>query len=368
MKKLFFVFSVATLLLFFSVTAFSEGDDYYSQIIDEITDEIPQESKSLLEKAGLDKFTAEEIKNIEFNDIADLLLSIFKDGLKEPLETLTLLLGIIILTSLCSCYITDSNISAIFKAITVIIISLLIFQDLMNCIARASTSLQSVCTLMKTLVPIIAAIASFSGTPTLAVSYNAITVYVAEIIAAVCSDFLTPVLMNFSVLSVCLTFNPIVKGNAIMATIKKCVNMILGFCSSVFTGISGIKNLLSSGIDKVSVKGVQFILGTSVPVVGGALSEGLSSILAAVSLMKSTVGIVGIILIIIVVIPITCELVLWSLVLSFSSYVCDVFSQSKTSNIIQALKFTVSMLLSVVLFCAYIFIVSTGMVILMGNK
>ncbi len=368
MKKILTLIIFIFLIFALNITIFAEENDYYSQSIDEILDETNEETKSLLEKLGLNEFTAEELSRISFKDITDLLLGIFKGSLAEPIKTLIRLTGIIFLFSVCCCYITNDNIKLLFESITIIYISLLIFSDLMNCIAKSSTALESVSILMKTLVPIIAAIAAFSGSPGLAVSYNAITVYAAEIITAICSDFLTPVLMMFAVFSVCLSFAPNAKGENILSAIKKCFNMLLGFCSAIFAGIAGIKNLLSSGADKVSVKGVQFLLGSSVPVVGGALSEGLSSVIAAISLMKSTVGVVGIIIITVTILPVVCELILWLLALSLASYICGLFSHTKAENVLNSLKFVVSTLQSVILFCAYIFIVSTGMVILMGSK
>ncbi|MBQ8209740.1 MAG: hypothetical protein IJZ35_04065 [Clostridia bacterium] len=367
MKNITILACIILTFLIFSPSAYAE-DAYYSQVIEDVLDWADDETESILGQLGLEQFTAEELSNISLSDISNLLFGIFKGSLKKPLHTLTTLTGLIIAFSVCSCYIQNSSLLMIFEGISVIFCSLTVLSDLMNSISDAVISLTSLSDLMKILVPVIAAIASFSGSPKLAVSYNAVTVYAAEIVSAVCTDFLTPVLMMFTVIAVCLTFNPTVKGDSILSAVKKGVNMILGFCSAIFTGISGIKNLLSSGADKISVKGVQFILGSSVPVVGGALSEGLSSIIAAVSLMKSTLGVVGIIITIVVVLPAACELILWSLSLSLASYVCSIFAQPKTESVIQAFKFSVSMMLSLILFCAYIFIVSTGMVILMGSK
>lgn len=367
MKRLLFIVILTLILFTVSFTAFAEND-YKTQAVDEILDNVNEETKTLLEKLGLNEFTAEELNNISLEDIGELLLGIFKGSLTEPIKTFITLIGIILLFAVCNCYITNNSIKTLFECISVIFISLIIFSGLMNCISKSSTALESVSILIKTLIPIIAAIASFSGNPALAVSYNAITVYAAEIITAVCSEFLTPLLMIFSVLAVCMTFSPSIKGDSVLSAIKKCFTVILGLCSALFTGIAGIKNLLSSGADKVSVKGIQFILGTSVPVVGGALSEGLSSVLATVSLMKNTIGVTGIIIITVTILPVICELILWSLILSFSSYICAVFSQQNASNVLGSLKFVITTLQSVILFCAYIFIVSTGMVILMGSK
>lgn len=364
-------FSIITIviMLFFSiqVTAYSE-DDIYEQSIDDIIESTDNETVKLLESLGLESFSAEELADITVSDILNLLLGIFKGKLKIPVKILTSLTGIIIIYSSISCFLSNHNLNVIFDSIAVVVCSLMIFSELMNCISDSVTALKSLCTLMKTLIPAIAVIATLSGSPALAVSFNAVTVYAAEIIGALCADFLTPLLMIFSVISVCITFNPVLKSDILLSGFKKIVNVVLGLSASVFTGISGIKNLLSSGTDKISVKGIQFVLGSSVPVVGGALSDGLSSVIAAISLMRSTIGIAGIIIITVTVLPAVCQLVLWQIAFSVILYVSDIFSAQRINCVVQSLRFTISMMLSVILFCAYLFIVSIGMVILLGSR
>ena len=368
MKKIFFISLLIILVFQISTTVYAQENAFYSDSINEILDQIPKDSKTILDELGLNDYTFDELNNVTIDDIWKMITSVFNGCLKTPTETLILLFGIIIISAVCLCYISNNNMQILFESITVIVISLTVFSVLMSCIERAVTALNSVCTIMKVLVPIISAISSFSGNPALSVSYNAITVYASEILGAVCSDFLTPVLMNFTVLSVCIIFNPAIKGENILSAIKKVINMLLGLCASVFTGISGIKSLLSSGADKISVKGIQFLLGSSVPVVGGALSDGLSSVLATINLMKSSLGVTGIIILLILVLPVICELTLWSFVMSVSSYICNIFSQNKTESVLSSFKFVITMLISIILFCVYIFTVSTGMVILMGSK
>ena len=366
----YILFSTLAVVFIFtsSIIVSANENDFYTESINDILEQTPEESKKILEQLGLSDCTFDELNNISLDDIWELLISIFKGSLNKPFKLLLLLVEISIISSVCSAYLSNSKTQLLFDSITVVIIALIVFSNIKECIIRASASLVSICTLMKVLIPTITAIASFSGNPALAVSYNAITVYTSEIIGTVCTDFLSPILINFAMLSVCLTFNSFVKGENILTVIKKAVNMILGFCASVFTGIAGIKNLLSSGADKISVKGIQFLLGSSVPVVGGALSDGLSSVLATVSLLKSTVGAIGVILTIVTVLPTICELVLWTFSLSSASYICGILSLSKAESILLSLKFVITILISIILFCTYIFIISTGMVILMGSN
>ena len=94
MKKILTLIIFILLIFALNITIFAEENDYYSQSIDEILDETNEETKSLLEKLGLNEFTAEKLGSISFKDITELLIGIFKGSLAEPiapsLESLSL--------------------------------------------------------------------------------------------------------------------------------------------------------------------------------------------------------------------------------------------------------------------------------------
>lgn len=368
MKKILIIIISALMIFFFSITVLAQ-EDFLENSLDSVLSGIDDDTKALLEEFGLSNYSYEELYSISVSDIADLIFSIFKGCLKEPLECAIAVVSVSLICSAGSLCINKNNgITQYFEMISVIFISLLIFLKVTACISRTVTSVESLGVLMKLLVPVLAVLASVSGSPTLAISYNAMTVYIAEIITAVCRDFLTPLLITFSCVSVCLSVNSVIKSDSVLNMLKKCINMLLGLAGTIFTGVITMKDILAVGADKVSVKGIKFLIGSSVPVVGNALSEGLSSIIASVSLMKSTVGIIGVIIIIVIVLPVVCELLVWNFSLSFAGYCCEIFLQNKASSLLSSFRFTVSMLLSVLLFTTYILIVSTGMIILMGNK
>ena len=368
MKKIYIVLLIFVIIQLLGMSCFSY-DDYFENSMNIVIDSVDEETEQMLSKIGFDDYSFEELYQIDFSDIADLLLSIFKGSLKIPFSSSVTVAGISLMCFTGQNF-TGKNktISVFLETVSLIFISLFIYSSISGLINRAVTSVLSVGTMMKVLVPVLAAVVTFSGNPSLALSYNAVTLYVSEIITAVSRDFLIPFLLIFVALSGCLAFNGLVRGELITNTVKRIVNTILGLAGTVFTGFITVKDVLACGIDKVSVKGIKFLIGSSVPVVGSALSEGLSSVIASVSLMKNTFGIIGIIILIIIVLPVVSELICWILSMYFCEYICEIFEQKKNVAMLSSLRFSFSLILSVILFTVYILIVSTGLVILMGSK
>ena len=356
------------MLFSFSLVATAEtvyDDVFYDHYDIKLSDDVTEVLKSL----GFEDFSAEELSEINLSDTFQSIINVFKGSIKKPMSVMCSLLGLIIVCAVTCCFIQNNKaFSDYVNSIITLLIVLVAFVNAVYCIANAVAAVYSAGLLMKSLIPATAVLTALSGSPSMAISYNAISMYCAEIISAVCRDFLTPVLCSFSAVAVCLSVNMLYNSDALLEAVKRFISVTLGLAGTIFTGILSLKDVLAVGIDKVAVKGVKFILGSSVPVVGSALSEGLSSVIASVSLMKNTYGTIGIIVIVAVTLPAICQLILWQLTFSLTGYAAQAMGLDGVSKALASLKYVMSMMLSVLLFLIYVLIVSAAMVILLGNR
>lgn len=359
---------IAVMLFCFTISV-SAKNMLSEKLYSERNIELSEEVQNVLESLGFEEFSAEEFSSISIADSFQTIINIFKGSMQKPFTCMCSLIGIILLCSLAAGFIRQNqSISAYFDTVVTLFITLAAFVNVIQCLADSVASMYSAGVLMKSLIPATAALAAFSGSPALAVSYNAVSMYCAEIISAVCRDFLTPVLCAFSAVSVCMSVNSTFNSDSILSAVKKVISVLLGLSGTVYTGVLALKDVLAVGIDKVAVKGVKFVLGSTVPVVGSALSEGLSSVIASVSLMKNIYGTIGIIVIVAVTLPAICEMLLWMIAFSVTEYTAQALGLSGVSKALSSLRYVVSMMLSILLFTIYILIVSSAMIILLGNK
>ena len=336
-------------------------ENYDIKLSNDVTD--------VLELLGFEDFSAEEFSKISLSDTFRSIMNVFKGSINKPITALCSLLGLIVSCAVaCTFMQNNKSFAEYFNSIITLLVALVAFVNAAYCISDSVAAVYSAGLLMKSLIPATAVLTALSGSPSMAVSYNAISMYCAEIISAICRDFLSPVLCSFSAVSMCLSVNIIYNSDALLEAVKKFISVALGLAGTIFTGILSLKDVLAVGIDKVAVKGAKFILGSSVPVVGSALSEGLSSVIASVSLMKNTYGTIGIIVIVAVTLPAICELILWQLTFSLTGYAAKALGLDGVSKALTSLKYVMSMMLSVLLFLIYVLIVSAAMVILLGNK
>ena len=135
----------------------------------------------------------------------------------------------------------------------------------------------------------------------------------------------------------------------------------------MFTGLLTTQSLLASSSDGFVLKGIKFISGAFIPVVGGTVSEAVSSVISSFIIMKSTLGVFVIIVIILINLPVMIELLVWYFFLSLCSIGSSLFKTESVTDVFETLASTVSLLNIVLFFLTFVLVVSTGIVIIMGR-
>jgi stage III sporulation protein AE len=124
-----------------------------------------------------------------------------------------------------------------------------------------------------------------------------------------------------------------------------------------------LKGVLSDGADNITTRSVRFVVGRSVPVVGGTVSETYSALISSLSLIKSTVGAFGIITVVVIVMPTLIRLIMWALSIEISMSLFEVFGLESSKGFFSTLKDALILLLATIIMVTTIFIVSVGVVI-----
>jgi stage III sporulation protein AE len=145
--------------------------------------------------------------------------------------------------------------------------------------------------------------------------------------------------------------------------LRKIITSAISFSSATFVSILSIKTAVASKADALGLRSVRFAINSVVPVIGSAISEGLLSIQSYSSLIKSSVGVVGIIAVALVFLPSIIQVILWRFMLSICSVVSDVFGDNSVSLTLKAFKDSMLLVNVVLILSMMTTIVSIGILI-----
>lgn len=351
---------VLLFILIFNVTAFAKENDDYKNIIDEVG----SSTQDLLENAGINDVDFDELFNLSPRKVIDLLVGVFRGQLKQPVRSAGIVMSIAVLSALfrtlCPKKLSQDSYYS-FAEGSVIIISVII--PLSESITSSASSVKLLSDFMLTYIPVFTGVVSASGQAMSAFAYSGVMLTFSELCAKASTLFLIPLITIITTVNVFAMIDNNSGATQIVKVIKRIVTVLLTIVSGVFVGLVNIKSNLAAAADSVAVKGVRLLSGSVIPVIGGALGEALTSVLATFSMIKSTIGVFGIIAIILIVLPSVVQLLCWYFSLLVCSLICSAAGNDNMSNVMSNLSSCVSLINIIVLFTAMVFILSTGIIL-----
>jgi stage III sporulation protein AE len=150
-------------------------------------------------------------------------------------------------------------------------------------------------------------------------------------------------------------------------TLKRIITTCISFCSAAFVSILSVKTAVASRADALGLRSIRFAINTVVPVIGSAISEGLLSIQSYSSLIKTSVGVVGIIAVFVVFLPSLIEIIVWRVFLSLCVIAGDIFGDSSVSTVLRVFRDAMLLVNVVLILSMMTTIISIGILIATRN-
>lgn len=360
------IFAALIIPLFFSVSvnvsALEENIDSYKEEFDfeSIAESVDGETAELLEEIGIDEISFEKLFSVSFSQVATVLFDITKRSLNAPVKFLMSATGIMILTALFSSFSKSAKtVSAIGNSVLALCISV----PVVRAVTTAFSVLEALNVFTTAFAGVFSMLVSSSGKVALGTSYASFAVVSDTLFSALLSGVSQPAVNAMCCMGFLSCFDVYRFSEKISSTVKKFYITFLGFVGTFFSGIVTLKGVMGAGADSLTSRGIRFVVGRTVPVVGGAVSDTYSALVSSLSLIKSTVGIFGIVTVVLTVMPSLMELLGWVLVLSAVISVSELLGAEDSKGMFSVFKDALTLLGATTVFSAVIFIVSVGVVI-----
>ena len=126
----------------------------------------------------------------------------------------------------------------------------------------------------------------------------------------------------------------------------------------VFTGYVSITGVVSGTADQSAVKAAKLTISGAVPVVGNILSDASEAVLVSAGLVKSTVGIGGMLAVIAITIVPFIQIGLQYLLLKLTAAVCGLISHKSVSDLVEDFSGAMGLLLGMTGAVCMMFLIS----------
>lgn len=302
-------------------------------------DKLDDDTYSFLESTGFLNFDYENLINLSFDDLKNEIVSVLKGAVETPFKAMLSILVFIILSSLFKSMkpsVQDDELSSMYSTVSALVISVILLMKLKTTIALACSTISVCSDFMFAFVPAFCAIVATSGSAVSAFSTNTLLLTLAQILNYISKNIFIPLSNAFLAIGICSGIRSELNLGGITAFLKKNITTAISVCAAGFVSILSIKTAVASRADAIGLRSIRFAINSVVPVIGSAISEGLLSIQSYSSLIRSSVGVVGIIAVAVVFLPAILEVAMWRVFLNLSVLVSETFCDSSVSSVIKA--------------------------------
>lgn len=375
LKKTAVIILLPLMLLWFSLKALcAQNNELFDEQLEasgasELFDVLTRDELELLEKLGLDEINFDSVFAPSLRSVTDLFWQIIRNEYKLPFEALGVAAMCVVAVAAISQMLPDGIRTSKTVGLTAnIITALSVMIPLSSCVTRAVSAIYLSSGFVTALIPVLAAIITASGKPALALTYNSLSFAAAQIVSSLGNRVIRPVIQVVMSLSIISSVSQSADISKIVEFAKKTAIFIMSLSATVFVTMLSLKGMLAASADTVAVRGIRFLIGNMIPVVGGAVSDAYQSIVGTLSLVKNTVGVFALAAVSVINLPVITECVIWVFSLNMLALLGDIFSQSSLSSLFRAISSAVVLLCVTVVLETLVFLLSVGLVLVIGGR
>ena len=236
-RKLKYV-SIILFLFCFALTAHAESENLFDEQMESIGvnslfDNLNDEQKEILKNLGVTELSYETFLEISPRKVFDLFYQVLMNEYKTPLSYTVTVSVIIIAVSVAAQFMSsDDKFTRLISTFSLVCISLCIIVPLGECLSRVLSAIKISADFMLALIPVLVAVLAVSGNPTAAFSYNSLCFYAAQIVVAISSGFIRPLIQATLSLSMMGSLTKLVNFEKIIQFIKRFTMFLMSFTSS----------------------------------------------------------------------------------------------------------------------------------------
>ena len=315
------------LFIFLSVPVFASEQQTEAEELG-----LSPEVGSFLEDYGEE---ADWLKNLTLQGLWDRFWQTAKAQLTNPLRMFGRLSGILVWPRWQRRYprIGAGKTWAQIDMAVVLAAFLFACQPLLQLLEDISEAVLQCRTFIGSFVPVFAAVMVSCGQPAASAVYTGFFLSGVVLAASLITGILIPFLKIYMALTVAGGVSTTADLGGVASLISRFIKWGLGLIATVFGAVVGLQSLLASATDSVALKAGKFLVGNSVPVIGGAVSDAISTVYAGLKVVKGTAGAAGICVMIALFAPILIRCLIYYLVLSATATVAAVTGNAKVGGV-----------------------------------
>lgn len=393
MKRKTFIFAILMILLFylpesgFSINDDNEKDKLYGkeEIIQEqadnmnldelikIIENVNEAGRQYFPEINFEGFLQSLIKGDEVIDGKEIINGVFILIFDEVIANISLIMKLLVLAVICAVL---TNLQSTFEKDTVgelayyicyLIIIAISVQSFAIGMDIGRKAIEEMVIFMQALLPVLITLLIAVGGIASSALFHPVILGAVSVISTLMKDIILPLIFVSAIIGIISNLSNKIQVSKLSSLFRQLSIGIIGLALTVFIGIISIQGATAAKVDGITLRTAKFAIDNFIPIVGSFLSDAMDTVVGCSMLLKSTIGVIGlIVLFVICAIPIV-KILSLVFVYKLTSAIIEPISDKRIVNCLNEIAKSVVFIFATVASVAFMFFIAITIIISAGN-
>lgn len=264
----------------------------------------------------------------------DTIKMTLKDFLFPAISDLSVVLGAAFLIALCQQIPFSGCLQKGMLLCCDLSMAIILFRTCYSAFENAERYIQSLCSVMTALVPVMSAVSYASGEITAAAVQNTAITLFLTVITNLNNVIVRPLLNVVLALTITGAVCPDISLGSFTGNVKKIMMTSFSFILLLYSFVYGIQTSLARAADSLGLRTIRFALSNFIPIVGGPVSDAFSALRSGMGYVRSVAGIGGISILLLMILPVGISLWMTGTVFSIGNTASELLGCSHGAKLL----------------------------------
>lgn len=307
------------------------GEDYGDTGFDRFMEELPKEVRDAIGGISVTETDGAEAlqSRLSFAYLWERIVTLCRERFLPFAGKCTAMCGMLLITAMAK---QLSGEDLFWEMCADLAMALTIYSIAAEMFTIAGGYMETLCTVMNRMLPVLAAASYSTGEITAATVQHTGMVLFITVLSSINTYVFQPLCRALFAMTIVSSVCTEVSVSGLLTGIKRFFLSLFSFFVLVYSFVYGVQTSLARSADSLGLRTVRFALGNFIPIVGGVVSEAFAAVREGLHYVKVMTGIGGILVLLFLLLPVGISMLLMQLSFSVSHMVADVLGCSKSAK------------------------------------
>jgi stage III sporulation protein AE len=252
-------------------------------------------------------------------------------------------------------------------AVTFLVLIVLALGSFTVAVNAGQDAIDRMVSFVQAILPVLLTLmVAVGGIGTAAILHPVITVTLG-ILGTLIKDIVFPLVYFAAVLGVVNQISERLQVSRLAELLRSISVICLGLFLTIFTGVLSVQGISRSVADGVALRTTKFVTGAFIPVVGKYLSDAVEAVVGSSLLLKTAVGLAGVIGLLAIAIFPAIKIIAMVLIYRLAAALVQPFGDARIASALQDMGNSITLIFAAVAAVGLMFFIAITIIVGLGN-